>query len=150
MLNNPWKTRIIRFAHLHQGQSVPTATLTGSSRTILGKTIHKRIFMSPSTNWLNRIKGEIRYDEPIAYHTSLRVGGPADVFIVPKDVSDLQLIFKNHGDMPLFILGEGTNLIMNNGDVFMTLGAGNVWELGRDLLANLPERLREGKPGKDS
>ncbi len=40
--------------------------------------------------------------------------------------------------------------ILQPGDVFMTLGAGNVWELGRDLLANLPERLREGKPGKDS
>ncbi len=40
--------------------------------------------------------------------------------------------------------------ILEPGDVFITLGAGNVWELGRDLLANLPERLREGKPGKDS
>jgi len=40
--------------------------------------------------------------------------------------------------------------ILEPGDVFMTLGAGNVWELGRDLLANLPKRLREGKPGKDS
>jgi UDP-N-acetylmuramate--alanine ligase len=40
--------------------------------------------------------------------------------------------------------------LLQPGDVFMTLGAGNVWELGRDLLANLPERLREGKPGKDS
>ena len=114
MLNNPWKTRLIRFAHLQQGQSVPMATLTGSSRTIMGRTIHKRTFMSPSTNWLNRIKGEIRHNEPIAHHTSLRVGGPADLFIIPKDVSDLQLIFKNHGDMPLFILGEGTNLIMSD------------------------------------
>jgi UDP-N-acetylmuramate dehydrogenase len=114
MLSNPWKTRIIRFAHLQQGQGVSMSTLTGSSRTIMGKTIQKRTFMSPSTNWLNRIKGEIRHDEPIAHHTSLRVGGPADLFIIPKDVSDLQLIFKNHGDMPIFILGEGTNLIMND------------------------------------
>ncbi|MDH5761535.1 MAG: UDP-N-acetylmuramate dehydrogenase [Nitrospinota bacterium] len=114
MLNTPWKTRIIRFAHLHQGQSVPMSKLTGSSRTIMGRTIHKRTLMSPSTNWLNRIKGEIRHDEPMANHTSLRVGGPADLFIVPQDVTDLQLIYKNHGDLPLFILGEGTNLIMND------------------------------------
>ena len=40
--------------------------------------------------------------------------------------------------------------ILAPGDVFMTLGAGNVWELGRDFLANLPERFREGKPGKDN
>ena len=114
MLNKQQKTRLIRFAHLHQGQSIPIATPTGSSRTILGRTIHKRNIMSPSTNWLNRIKGEIRYDEPLAHHTSLRVGGPADVFIIPKDVTDLQLIYKHHGDLPLFILGEGTNLLMND------------------------------------
>ncbi len=114
MLNKQQKTRLIRFAHLHQEQNVPMATLTGSSRTILGRTIHKRNIMSPSTNWLNRIKGEIRYDEPMAHHTSLRVGGPADVFIIPKDVADLQLIFKNHGDLPMFILGEGTNLLMSD------------------------------------
>ncbi len=36
------------------------------------------------------------------------------------------------------------------GDVLMTLGAGNVWETGKDFLANLPERFREGNPqGKD-
>ncbi|TDJ51397.1 MAG: UDP-N-acetylmuramate--L-alanine ligase [Nitrospina sp.] len=39
--------------------------------------------------------------------------------------------------------------ILEPGDVFMTLGAGNVWELGRDLLAKLPERFREGTPGKE-
>ncbi len=114
MLNTSWKTRLIRFAHLHQEQSVPMATLTGSSRTILGRTIHKRTIMSPSLNWLNRIKGEIRHDEPMACHTSLRVGGPADVFIIPRDVTDLQIIFKNRGDLPLFILGEGTNLLMSD------------------------------------
>ena len=114
MLNDPLKTRLIRFAHLHHGQSIPMVTLTGSSRTILGRTIYKRTLMSPSTNWLNRIKGEIRHDEPMANHTSLRVGGPADLFIIPKDVADLQLIFKHHGDRPLFILGEGTNLLMSD------------------------------------
>jgi UDP-N-acetylmuramate--alanine ligase len=40
--------------------------------------------------------------------------------------------------------------ILEPGDVVMTLGAGNIWELGRDLLANLPERLRAGSPGKDN
>ncbi len=35
------------------------------------------------------------------------------------------------------------------GDVFLTLGAGNVWKLGQDLLVNLPERLCSGEPGKD-
>lgn len=40
--------------------------------------------------------------------------------------------------------------LLQPGDVLFTLGAGNVWELGRDLLANLPERLRKGNPGKET
>lgn len=40
--------------------------------------------------------------------------------------------------------------LLKPGDVLFTLGAGNVWELGRDLLANLPERLRKGNPGKET
>lgn len=36
------------------------------------------------------------------------------------------------------------------GDVVLTLGAGNVWELEQELLANLPEALRQGPPEKDN
>ncbi|MCA9484180.1 MAG: UDP-N-acetylmuramate--L-alanine ligase [Nitrospina sp.] len=36
------------------------------------------------------------------------------------------------------------------GDVVMTLGAGNVWELEQDLLANLPTALGRGTPEKDT
>ena len=50
----------------------------------------------------------------MSQHTSLRVGGPADLFIIPRDVQDLQTIFKHKGNRPLFILGEGTNLLMND------------------------------------
>lgn len=32
--------------------------------------------------------------------------------------------------------------IVQPGDVVITLGAGNIWELGKDFLANLPERFR--------
>ncbi|NIQ03797.1 MAG: UDP-N-acetylmuramate dehydrogenase [Nitrospinaceae bacterium] len=70
--------------------------------------------MSPSKNWLNQIKGEVRHDELLSKHTSLRVGGPADLFIIPRDRKDLQTLFKHRGDTPLFILGEGTNLIMSD------------------------------------
>lgn len=45
---------------------------------------------------------------------------------------------------------DSLSSILQPGDVLFTLGAGNVWELGRDLLANLPERLRNGNPGKET
>ena len=35
------------------------------------------------------IRGEIRFDESMAKHTSWRVGGPADYWFVPEDKMDL-------------------------------------------------------------
>ena len=39
-------------------------------------------------------RGELRHREPLSLHTSLRVGGPADIFAVPRDVEDLQRLLK--------------------------------------------------------
>ena len=36
------------------------------------------------------LRGEAKWDEPMARHTALRVGGPADLFIEPDDLLDLQ------------------------------------------------------------
>ena len=40
---------------------------------------------------LGEIRGEVRFKEPLSFHTSLRIGGPADIFIVPQDVEDIRL-----------------------------------------------------------
>ena len=40
--------------------------------------------------------------------------------------------------------------LIQPGDVVLTLGAGNVWELGRALLANLPAAFGPGAPEKDT
>jgi UDP-N-acetylmuramate dehydrogenase len=34
----------------------------------------------------------IKYDEPLKNHTSLRIGGPADVFCSPGNVEDLKKV----------------------------------------------------------
>src|SRR4026207_433834 len=39
---------------------------------------------------LGEIRGEVRFKEPLSFHTSLRIGGPADFFIVPQDVGDIR------------------------------------------------------------
>ena len=39
---------------------------------------------------LGEIRGEVRFKEPLSFHTSLRIGGPADIFIVPQDVEDIR------------------------------------------------------------
>lgn len=111
MLNDPWKARLIRFAHMNQGQSVHLATLTDSPKTILGKKFYKRTAMSRPMKWLDKIQGEVRLDELMSKHTSLCIGGPADYFIIPKNIDDIKTILKHKGDLPVFVLGEGTNLL---------------------------------------
>ena len=67
--------------------------------------------MIPSTSWLNKIKGEVRHNEMLYKHTSLLVGGPADIFILPRDKEDIITVFKFNKDLPVFFLGEGSNLL---------------------------------------
>ena len=59
----------------------------------------------------------IRRDEPLARHTTLRVGGPADVYLEPASEWDLTSIVKFCGerDLPFFILGRGSNLLVRDG-----------------------------------
>ena len=41
-----------------------------------------------------RVRGEVRRDEPMARHTTFRVGGPADLFLTPLDEEDLALMLR--------------------------------------------------------
>lgn len=112
MLNDPWKSRLIRFAHMNHGHNVHFATVTDVPKTILGKKFFKRTAMTRSMKWLDTLQGEVRQNELMSKHTSLCVGGPADYFIIPKSIEDIKTILKNRGEMPVFVLGEGTNLLV--------------------------------------
>ena len=59
----------------------------------------------------------IRRDEPMAKHTTLRVGGPADVYVEPASEADLALVLQWCGErcVKFFILGRGSNLIVRDG-----------------------------------
>jgi len=59
----------------------------------------------------------IRRDEPLAKHTTLRVGGPADFYIEPADENDLANVVKFCGEneIKFFILGRGSNLLVRDG-----------------------------------
>ena len=59
----------------------------------------------------------IRSDEPLAKRTTLRVGGPADIFIEPGNEDDLAAVLKlcKESGIPFFILGRGSNLLVRDG-----------------------------------
>ena len=59
----------------------------------------------------------VRRDEPLAKRTTLRVGGPADVFVEPASDEDLAAVLKfcNEQGMKFFVLGRGSNLVVRDG-----------------------------------
>ena len=67
---------------------------------------------------LNNVIGKdsILIDEPMSRHTTFRVGGPADFFVIPKakeEVRDVVRICKEAG-MPYYIIGNGSNLLVSD------------------------------------
>ena len=59
----------------------------------------------------------IRRREPMATHTTLRVGGAADVYVEPATEDDLAATLKFCGahQLKFFILGRGSNLLVKDG-----------------------------------
>src|ERR1700722_7951628 len=59
----------------------------------------------------------LRGGEPLAKHTTLRVGGPADFYVEPADEEDLAHVVKFCGEneIKFFILGRGSNLLVRDG-----------------------------------
>ncbi len=61
-------------------------------------------------------RGELRFDEPLARHTSWRVGGAARRFYRPADAEDLVVFLRElPADEPLLWLGLGSNLLVRDG-----------------------------------
>ena len=59
----------------------------------------------------------LRRHEPLAKHTTLRVGGPADVYVEPASEEDLAavLAYCHEHNRPFFVLGRGSNLLVKDG-----------------------------------
>ena len=64
-------------------------------------------------------EGEVKFSEPMRNHTSLRIGGPADIFAIPQDLSSLKNMHINlrRNKIPFFPLGGGTNILVRDGGI---------------------------------
>lgn len=87
------------------------------------------------------LRGELRRDEPLAKHTTWRVGGPAARFYRPADAEDLAVFLQSLDDTePVLWIGLGSNLLVADagfpGTVIQTQGR----LMGLEQIG--PERLR--------
>lgn len=59
----------------------------------------------------------IRFDEPMSRRTTLRVGGPADLYLEPASENDLAsaLKFCRERRLEVLVLGRGSNLLVRDG-----------------------------------
>jgi UDP-N-acetylmuramate dehydrogenase len=67
---------------------------------------------------LEGVEGLLLRDEPMHKHTSWRVGGKAELFYVPTDKASLvQLMCQLPGNVPVFWLGLGSNLLVRDAGI---------------------------------
>ncbi|MBQ6322939.1 MAG: UDP-N-acetylmuramate dehydrogenase [Lachnospiraceae bacterium] len=61
-------------------------------------------------------EGQVLTDEPMKNHTSFRIGGPADYFVMPRDEKALLAAIAAAKDagIPYTVIGNGTNLLVGD------------------------------------
>ena len=59
----------------------------------------------------------VRFDEPMAKHTTLRIGGPADAWLTPASTEQLGSVlrFCAARELPVLAVGGGCNLLVRDG-----------------------------------
>lgn len=65
------------------------------------------------------LQGQVFVHEPMARYTSFRIGGPADLLVVPQHVTDLRLVlaFARSEGLPVHVQGGGSNTLVRDGGI---------------------------------
>ncbi len=75
--------------------------------------------MYPDPSIFADVAPVVLYHEPMAKHTTWRIGGPADILAIPEKISEiaklLHLAISN--GIPYFVLGRGSNLLVRDGGI---------------------------------
>jgi UDP-N-acetylmuramate--L-alanine ligase/UDP-N-acetylenolpyruvoylglucosamine reductase len=64
-------------------------------------------------------EGDVRLYEPLAKHTTLRVGGPAQFWVEPRNEAAFADLIRycRSENLPLFVIGRGSNLLVRDGGI---------------------------------
>jgi UDP-N-acetylmuramate dehydrogenase len=89
------------------------------------------------------LRGRLTAEAPLKDYTWFRVGGPAEVLLVPADEADLSYFLKRlPAEIPVTMIGLGSNLLVRDGGI-----EGVVIRLGRgfgEIKIEEGSRLRAG------
>ncbi len=73
--------------------------------------------MNPALQMIG-LRGKLLHDEPMARHTTWRIGGPADRYYQPADIDDLaEYLSQLPEGEPVLWLGLGSNLLVRDGGI---------------------------------
>jgi UDP-N-acetylmuramate dehydrogenase len=66
-----------------------------------------------------RVGGLVRQGEPMSRHTTFKIGGPADLFVVPAGLDELRLVLATvaGAGLPVTVVGRGSNLLIDDAGV---------------------------------
>lgn len=59
---------------------------------------------------------QVLFEEPMKRHTTFRIGGPAEVFVMPKTIEQVKTAVRicREEDLDWFVLGNGSNLLVSD------------------------------------
>lgn len=96
-------------------------------------------------------EGDVQLYEPLSKHTTLRVGGPAQFWVEPRNEKAFgELIrFCRRENLPLFVIGRGSNLLVRDGGIHGVVvhpSGGDFDKIdirGTDITAGVGAKLKE-------
>ncbi len=59
-------------------------------------------------------EGDCLFDEPMARHTTFRIGGPAECYVIPQSTEQLAktIVLCREQGVPYYVIGNGSNLLV--------------------------------------
>ncbi|HET9623382.1 MAG TPA: UDP-N-acetylmuramate dehydrogenase [Kofleriaceae bacterium] len=85
--------------------------------------------------------GDVRFDEPMRRHTTLKIGGPADAFAEPTSAAGVAALARACRELgvPITVVGGGSNLLVHDAGVRgVVLSTGNL----RGVALTAPTTIR--------
>ena len=95
-------------------------------------------------------KSQIKYNEPMKAHTSFKIGGPAEVYIVVKTIQELQKIndIAKKNNIPIYIIGNGSNILVTDKGIKGIVVKNEIKKLEIENIENENIKLKIGAGNK--